>query len=446
MFSKSLKLGNYLLLIIGLMALGLTSLAPFASEKLGTLVGVNNGDTAWMLTASSLVLLMTPGLSFFYGGMVDSKNVIATMFKSYICIGVVSIVWLIVGFSLVFGDSIGGFIGDPRTFFFFKGVGFNAHPTLSPTIPLLLFAMFQLKFAIITPALITGSFAERVKFKSYVFFSILFCIFVYSPLAHMTWHPDGILRKAGILDFAGGTVVHLSAGLVALIGAIYLGQRRYASHGAPPAHLPFVILGTGMLWFGWFGFNAGSALAANGVAALAFATTNTACAAAMVTWILADIMLGRKPSALGACIGAIVGLVAITPGAGYVSVAHSVVIGAVAALISHLAVQYRSRSQIDDTLDVFPCHGLGGMVGMLLTAVFAMEGGLVTGQTHLFTVHAIGLVVVCIYCTVTALVLYWITDRLFGLRVDDESEKLGLDISEHGEQLFAPELLSSPSQ
>src|SRR5437773_10227718 len=239
---------------------------------------LNAGDTAWMLTATGLVLLMTPGLSFFYGGMVRMKNVVSTMLQSFVAMGVISILWIVVGFSLAFGDSIGGIIGDPRTFFMFTRVGALTHPDLAPTIPLVVFALFQLKFAIITPALITGSFAERVRFTSYLLFMCLFSIFVYSPLAHWTWHPDGFLHRMGVLDFAGGTVVHMSAGYAALAGAMVLGRRKthLAGEAHTPANIPFVILGTGMLWFGWFGFNAGSALSASGQAAMAFATTNTA--------------------------------------------------------------------------------------------------------------------------------------------------------------------------
>lgn len=435
MENRKLFTPYYFLAVATLLGVGLLAFSNFILPE-AEAGKIDIGDTAWMLTASSLVLLMTPGLSFFYGGMVNARNVISTMFQSFLAIGIVSLFWVVVGFSLTFGDSIGGIIGDPRTFFLFRNVGMGSYQKLAPTIPLLLFAMFQLKFAIITPALITGSFAERVKFKAYTLFSILFVIFIYCPLAHMTWHPDGVLHKAGILDFAGGTVVHLSAGVVALAGAMYLGRRKYSSHESAPTHLPFVMLGTGMLWFGWFGFNAGSALGANGTAALAFATTNTASAVAMLTWLLADVLTGKKPSSLGACVGAVVGLVAITPGAGFVTVIHSAFIGAIAALVSHLAVQWKTRTQIDDTLDVFPCHGLGGAVGMVLTAVFAKEGGLVTGQTHLFMIHIVGLAVVIIYCLGMGYTLYYITDKLVGMRVDAESERLGLDISQHDEQIF----------
>lgn len=395
------------------------------------------GDTAWMLTATALVLLMTPGLSFFYAGMVDRRNVISTMLQSFIAMGIISIVWVGVGFSLAFGDSIGGLIGDPRTFFMLRNVGAAPHPTLSPTIPLALFAVFQLKFAIITPALITGAFAERVRFSSYMLFVCLFSLFIYCPLAHWTWHPQGFLRQWGVLDFAGGTVVHMAGGLAALAGAVFLGPR--VSHSLRayqnPAHIPYVLLGTGMLWFGWFGFNAGSALAANGLAARAFLTTNTASAAAMLAWIFFDCARGRKPSALGACIGAVVGLVAITPAAGFVSVGASLFIGMVASISSNLAVHLRTKTSLDDTLDVFPCHGVGGMIGMVLTAIFADDVGLIHGHTATLVSHLSALVVVTCFTLVGSYALYVITHWTIPMRVTYDEERVGLDLSQHGEQI-----------
>ena len=398
---------------------------------------VSAGDTAWMLTATGLVLLMTPGLSFFYGGMVQRKNVISTMLQSFIAMGVVSILWVAVGFSLAFGDSIGGLVGDPRTFFMFRGVGGATHPDLAPTIPLALFAMFQLKFAIITPALITGSFAERVRFSSYILFITFFTLVVYCPLAHWTWHPKGFLRVWGVLDFAGGTVVHLSAGFAALAGALFLGRRKahVAAEPLVPANIPFVLLGTGMLWFGWFGFNAGSALAANETAVTAFLTTNTASAAAMLAWVLFDAVRGRRPSALGAAIGAVVGLVAITPAAGYVTVGQSVFIGFASSLISNLAVHWKSKSTLDDTLDVFPCHGVGGIVGMLMTGLFAGKSGLVYGDPTLFITHLKALVIAAVFTFGVSYVLYAVTDAVITLRVRPEQEEQGLDLSQHAESL-----------
>ena len=398
---------------------------------------IDTGDVAWMLTATGLVLLMTPGLSFFYGGMVRANNVISTMLQSFVAMGVISVVWVVVGFSLAFGESIGGVIGNPATYFMFNGVNGLTHAALSPTIPLVLFALFQLKFAIITPALITGSFAERVRFSAYLLFMCLFSVAIYSPLAHMTWHPDGVLRQLGVLDFAGGTVVHLSAGCAALAGALVLGRRRVHLERLrhEPANIPFVMLGTGMLWFGWFGFNAGSALAASGQAAMAFATTNTASASAALAWMFFDGLRGRKPSALGACIGAVVGLVAITPAAGYVTIGASLCIGTVAAVISNCVVHWKSRSTIDDTLDVFPCHGVGGAVGMIATAVFAREAGLVAGRVDTLIVHVAALAFVTAYTFGGSWLLYKLTDVIIPLRVSGEQEAVGLDLSQHGESV-----------
>ncbi|MGH7496649.1 MAG: ammonium transporter [bacterium] len=401
---------------------------------------INSGDVAWMLTATGLVLLMTPGLSFFYGGMVRAKNVISTMLQSFIALGVISILWVVVGFSLAFGESLGGqgsgLIGNPLTYFMFSRVGSATHPDLAPTIPLILFALFQLKFAIITPALITGSFAERVRFSGYLLFICLFSIFIYAPIAHWTWHPNGFLRQWGVLDFAGGTVVHMSAGFAALAGALVLGPRKdYSREPHAPANVPFVILGTGMLWFGWFGFNAGSALAASELATSAFLTTNTASAAAMLAWILFDAIRGRKPSALGACIGAVVGLVAITPAAGYVNVGASIFIGTLASIISNYAVHLKTKSTIDDTLDVFPCHGVGGTVGMIATGIFAHNVGLMHGDPKTFLYHLLAIVIVGVYSFGGAYLLYKLTDKIIPLRVFPEHEEIGLDLSQHGETI-----------
>jgi Amt family ammonium transporter len=394
---------------------------------------IDSGDTAWMIVASAFVLLMTPGLSFFYGGMVSKKNIISTMLQSFIALGVISILWVLVGFSLAFGDSIGGIIGNPLTYFAFNNVGLEPNSDFSSTIPFLLFALFQLKFAIITPALITGSFAGRVRFRSYIFFMVLFSLLIYSPLAHMTWHPDGLFRNWGILDFAGGTVVHMSAGFAALAGAIFLGKRKKIIEN--PANVPYVILGTGLLWFGWFGFNAGSALGANSDAVIAFANTNIASATAMITWIFYERMLGRKMSAVGACIGAVVGLVAITPAAGFVNIGQSMFIGFIAAIISNYAIHLKNKTNVDDTLDVFPSHGVGGIVGMLLTAVFAKQVGLIYGQTDTFLYHLLGLVLVSVYCFFGSYLLYMFVDRVLTMRVREDQEERGLDLSQHGEKL-----------
>jgi len=421
--------------LLGLALLGV--LVPAAPAVVGA-APINAADTAWMLTASALVLLMTPGLSFFYGGMVRAKNVISTLMQSFIAMAVVSLIWVVVGFSLSFGHSFHGLIGDPRTFFMFRGVGGQTDALLAPTIPLVVFALFQMKFAIITPALITGAFAERVRFKAYVLFMVLFSLFIYAPLAHWTWHPEGFLRQWGVLDFAGGTVVHMSAGFAALAGALVLGRRHKEpgeSSSHAPANLPFVLLGTGMLWFGWFGFNAGSALAANDTAALAFGTTNTASAAAMLGWIAFDLWRGRKPSALGAAVGAVVGLVAITPAAGYVTIGQSIAIGLIASLVSNVAVHLKSKSGLDDTLDVFPCHGIGGVVGMVLTGVFANEVGLIHGHTRTFLFHLLALAIVGAFSFGGSYLLYKLVNLIVPLRVEREQELEGLDQSQHGESV-----------
>lgn len=410
----------------------------------------NNADIAWILVASSLVFLMTPGLSFFYGGMVNRKNVISTMMQSFIATGLISIVWVVVGFSLAFGKSINGIIGDPTTFFMFKNVGSGAPWSLAPTIPLLLFALFQMKFAIITPALVVGAVAERIRFTSYVLFMVLFSLLVYAPIAHWTWHPDGILFKLGVLDFAGGTVVHISAGCAALAGALVLKRRKdhIEKKELQPANIPFVLLGTGLLWFGWFGFNAGSALGANALAATAFATTNTATAAAGLSWVFFDVIRGRKPSALGFCIGAVVGLVAITPAAGYVAIPQSIFIGFIAAIVSNMAVHWKSKTSIDDTLDVFPCHGLGGMVGMLLTGVFATKAmneagnnGWFYGNFELFKNQVLGLLLVVGYSFVMSIAIFKLINLIHPLRVTEDEEALGLDMTQHNEN-YHPALMT----
>lgn len=392
---------------------------------------VNYTDVTWILTATIFVLMMTPGLSFFYGGMVRQKNVISTILQSFIAMGVISVLWVVFGFSLAFGNDIGGFVGNPATFFMFNGVGAKTNALLSPTIPLALYALFQMKFAIITPSLITGSFAERVRFSAYMVFMILFCIFVYCPLAHWTWHPDGFLRQLGVVDFAGGIVVHASSGVAAFTGAIFLGRRCDRGGDRTPANIALVILGASMLWLGWFGFNAGSSLAANGVAVKAFLNTNTASATAMLAWVFFDSLRGRKPSAMGAAIGAVVGMVAITPSAGYVTVGQSMFIALITTIVCNVAVHWKNYNSVDDALDVFPTHGVGGITGTILTGVFV--NGLVAGNIHVFLIHLLAVVIVCVYTFVVTYALYWITDRMIPMRVSVKSEHIGLDISQHDE-------------
>ncbi|RZK39613.1 MAG: ammonium transporter [Pedobacter sp.] len=422
------------LVIIAVLALFIPLLPNFDEGKYSA------PDIAFVLIAAALVFLMTPGLAFFYGGMVHRKNVLSTMIKSVVAAGVITVLWIVCGFSLAFGDSIGGFIGDPTTFLFFKGV--NSGPAWG-TIPLSLFAVFQLMFAIITPGLVVGAVAERIKFTSYILFIVLFAIFVYSPLAHWTWHSAGYLFKEGVLDFAGGTVVHISAGMAALAGALVLKRRKsHMEHAeVPPANIPYVLIGTGLLWFGWFGFNAGSALGANALAVSAFLTTNTAAGAAGLSWMFFDVARGKKPSVLGFCIGAVVGLVAITPGAGFVSIPASIFIGVFAAVVSNLVVSWKQKTSLDDTLDVFPCHGVGGIVGMLLTGVFATKtvnaagaDGLLYGNPAFFFTQLKGAVIVIVFSFVMSFIIFKVVNLVQPIRVSAEEEEEGLDASQHNEK------------
>ncbi|MHB1179295.1 MAG: ammonium transporter [Daejeonella sp.] len=412
----------------------------------------NTADIAWVLVATALVFLMTPGLAFFYGGMVHRKNVISTMIKSVVAAGVVSILWVTVGFSLAFGNTIGGFIGDPSTFLFFKGVNSGAPWSLAPTIPLTLFALFQLMFAIITPGLVVGAVAERIRFTSYILFICLFSLLVYAPLAHWTWHPEGFLFKMGVFDFAGGTVVHISAGMAALAGALVLKRRKvHMDHQEiPPANIPYVLIGTGLLWFGWFGFNAGSALGANALAVSAFATTNIAAAAAGLSWMFFDVLRGKKPSVLGFCIGAVVGLVAITPGAGLVAIPQSIFIGVVSAIISNLAIYWKSKTSLDDTLDVFPCHGVGGIVGMLLTGLLATKtvnaagaDGWFYGDAAFFFTQLKGVAIVVAFSFTVSFAIFKFINFIQPIRVSVEEEEEGLDASQHNEKYSQGTLIVS---
>jgi Amt family ammonium transporter len=426
------------------------AIAALFVPQLPSYVGNDNtyssANIAWILVATALVFIMTPGLAFFYGGMVHRKNIISTMIKSIVSAGIVTIIWVTIGYSLSFGESINGIIGNPLTHLFFKGVADGA-PSLQGgvpfTIPLLLFAIFQLMFAIITPSLVVGAVAERIKFTSYTLFIVLFILFVYAPLAHWSWHPNGFLLKMGALDFAGGTVVHISAGCAALAGAIVLKSRRakLEQQEIPPANIPYVLIGTGLLWFGWFGFNGGSALGANSLAINAFATTNTAAAAAGLAWMFFDVMRGKKPSVLGFCIGAVVGLVSITPSAGFVGIPQSIFIGVVGAVISNVLSHAFRLSRVDDTLDVFPCHGIGGIVGMLLTGVFASKAinpagndGLFYGNPAFFLTQLKAMVIVVAYSFTVSFGIFKLISSILPLRVSLEEEELGLDKTQHDEK------------
>lgn len=426
---------------IGLLCLFSGTLFPETPVAEENIPKFDSADMAWMLLSSAMVLIMTPGLGFFYGGMVRKKNVISTILQSFVAMGVVSVIWVLVGFSLSFGSSIAGIIGNPSDYILFRNVGTQTAWPLAPTIPFLLFAVFQMKFAVITPALITGAFAERIRFWAYMLFITLFSLIIYSPLAHAVWHPQGILFRYGVLDFAGGTVVHMSAGWAALAAALFLKKRTEIIHN--PSRITYVILGTALLWFGWFGFNAGSAVSSSTLAVQAFANTTVASAAAAIAWGFIEKIKGKKLSAMGICIGAVVGLVAITPAAGYVSIPHALFIGIAAVTVSSLVVDWRSKTNIDDTLDVFPCHGVGGMTGMVLTGVFAdpsinpavTEAGLFFGETQLFIKHLIALVAVSAFAFGGSYALLYFTNLIMPLRVHEAYEKEGLDQSQHGESL-----------
>jgi len=412
----------------------------------------SSSDIAWVLVSTALVFLMTPGLAFFYGGMVNRKNVISTMIKSVVAAGIVGVLWVVCGFSLAFGESVGGVIGNPTTFAFYNGVKSGAPWVGAPTIPLTLFSLFQLMFAIITPGLVVGAVAERIRFTSYVLFIVLFALLVYAPVAHWSWHPEGFLAKMGAWDFAGGTVVHITAGCAALAGALVLKRRKsHLDHKEiPPANVPYVLIGTGLLWFGWFGFNAGSALGANGLAVNALGTTSTAASAAGLAWMFFDVIKGKKPSVLGFCIGAVVGLVAITPAAGYVGIPQSIIIGLVGAIVSNIAVGIKQRSKLDDTLDVFPCHGIGGMTGMLLTGVFASTAvhgiaggpnGLFYGNPGFFFTQLKAMGIVAGYSFAVSYGIFRFINFVTPIRVSEKDEELGLDASQHNEKYLQGTLL-----
>jgi Amt family ammonium transporter len=403
---------------------------------------IDSGDTTWLLVSSALVLVMTPALAFFYGGMVRKKNILSTLNLSFIMMCLISIQWLLYGYSLAFGSDVGGIIGG-LDFLGFTGVG--AEPSAyAPTIPHMLFAAFQMMFAIITPALITGAFVERVRFKTFIVFSLLWATLVYDPVAHWVWG-GGILGAAGLgaLDFAGGTVVHITAGFSALAFALAIGPRKgFGKTSFEPSNIPFSVLGAGLLWMGWFGFNGGSALAANGTAVHALFTTNTAAAAAGLVWMILS-WIDNKPSVLGIVTGAVVGLVAITPGAGFVTPIGALIIGALVAPISYYAIKFiKGRNLIDESLDVFACHGLGGLWGALATGLFAASSvggvdGLFYGNPGQFLAQLwAALLAIAVSFGVT-FVLAKVLNAIMGLRVSDSEEQVGLDISEHAERAYA---------
>jgi len=404
---------------------------------------INSGDTAWVMIATALVLMMVPALAFFYGGMVRKKNILSTLNLSFVMIAMLSIQWVLFGYSLVFGPDHGGLIGGLK-YLGFSGVGTTPNLQYAATIPHMAFALFQMMFAIITPALITGAFVERVRFKTFLVFALIWATLVYDPVAHWVWGAGGFFRNLGALDFAGGTVVHITAGYSALAFAIVIGARKgFGSRTFEPHNIPYSVLGAGLLWVGWFGFNGGSALAANGIAVNAIVTTNTAAASAGLVWMLLS-WLDNKPSVLGIITGAVVGLVAITPAAGFVTPMSAMIIGAVAAPISYYAIRLRQRRNLDESLDVWACHGIGGTWGALATGLFATKAvnpqganGLFYGNPSQFLIQLLTVVVTIVFAFGMTFLITKLLSRFMSLRVSDDEEEVGLDISEHGEQAYA---------
>lgn len=408
---------------------------------------LNSGDIAWVACSSALVMLMTPALGFFYAGLVRKKNLVSTLVQCIAIFAVASIVWALWGYSLAFGPSMGGWVGN-LSLVGLTGVGAMPDPQYASTIPALLFFFFQLKFAAITPALIVGAFAERIRFKALLIFIVLWITAIYAPVAHWVWNPAGWLKGVGAIDFAGGTVVHIAAGFSALAAAMMIGKRHDYKNGEAvefkPNSIPFVILGTALLWFGWFGFNAGSALAANPLAVNALVVTNLAAAAAAISWMVMDWVSIGKPSAVGISVGAVCGLVAITPASGYVGVGSAIFIGLVAGVLSNRVAHWRSsRTSLDDSLDVFACHGVSGVWGALATGLFATltvnaggVNGWLYGNPKQFGAQVVASIVVAMFSFVGSYVLLKIIDWFTPVRVSKQDEDHGLDMSQHGEEAY----------
>jgi Amt family ammonium transporter len=395
------------------------------------MIMINSGDTTWVLISTALVILMTPALAFFYGGMVRKKNLLSTLMLSVVILCLISVQWVLYGYSLAFGPDKGGLVGN-LDWAGLIGVGQSPHPGYAATIPHLAFMIFQLAFAVITPALITGAFVERISFAGFLMFTLVWSTIVYDPVAHWVWGIGGWLRDLGALDFAGGTVVHITAGVTALAVALVVGKRKgYGKYPMEPSNIPLTVLGAFLLWFGWFGFNGGSALTAGGLATSAFVVTNTAAAAAGLTWMVVS-WTHKRPSVLGLATGAVVGLVAITPASGYVSPLSALIIGSVAAIISYYAILIRVKSGLDDSLDVFACHGMGGITGALATGLFAEKAINAAGNNG-FGVQAIAVVSVAAFAFIISFILAKVIDAVFSLRARPEEEEVGLDISQHGE-------------
>jgi Amt family ammonium transporter len=405
---------------------------------------IDSADTAWVLVSTALVMIMTPGLALFYGGMVRGKNVLSTFMHSFFALGLMTLQWVVVGYSLAFAPDVGGGMLGGLDYVLLRGVGFESAP-LAASIPHLAFMAFQMMFAVITPALISGAFAERLKFSTYALFILLWATLVYDPICHWVWGPGGWLAQRGALDFAGGTVVHLSAGISALVFAVLLGRR---INPKPPHNLPLTLLGAGLLWFGWFGFNAGSALAANGKAALALVNTHIAAAAAAVAWAAVEWIRQGKPTALGVASGLVAGLVAVTPAAGFVSPMGALAIGAITAPVCFFAVLLKGRLRYDDSLDAFGIHGVGGALGALLTGVCASAAwnspadpakgvsGVLEGNVAVLGEQAFSVLAVGAYAAVVTWIILKVLDATLGLRVPEDAEREGLDVSLHGEEAY----------
>ncbi|MDO8472890.1 MAG: ammonium transporter [Dehalococcoidia bacterium] len=410
-------------------------------------MNINAGDTAWVLMSAALVLLMTPGLAFFYGGLVGRKNALSTIMHSFILIALVSIQWVLWGYTLAFGPDHAHLSGG-LDWIGLRNVGMDPNPDYAATIPHQAFMIYQAMFAIITPALISGAFAERMKFKAFLLFSIIWITLVYDPLAHWVWGMGGWMRNWGIMDFAGGTVVHISSGVAALAAALYIKPRLgYKKEAKEPHNIPFVVLGAGLLWFGWFGFNAGSALAANGLATNAFVVSNIAAAMGALTWMTMSWAFGGAPSVVGAAAGAVVGLVAITPAAGFVGPMPAILIGLGAGVFCYLATRLRAGwKNVDDALDVWACHGIGGTWGAIATGLFASVAINASGANGVFSGGAasvLGKQVLAVgvswgFSFVMTLGILWVVNKAIGLRVEESQEERGLDVSQHGEQAYVP--------
>ena len=401
---------------------------------------IDSGDTAWILVSTALVMLMTPGLALFYGGMVRGKNVLGTIMQSFIAIAIVSVQWILIGYSLAFGPDVHGIIGNLH-WAGLNGVGIEPNPDYAPTIPHISFMMYQAMFAVITPALITGAFAERMKFSAFFVFTLLWSTLVYDPVAHWVWGSGGWLKEMGTLDFAGGIVVHLISGISALAAAVIIGRRKgYLREAMYPHNLPMTVLGAGLLWFGWFGFNAGSALSAGTLSAMAFVATHTSAVSATLIWVIIEWMHRGKPTMFGAATGSIAGLATITPASGFVSPMSSLIIGLAAGAVCYGALNMKGRLGYDDSLDAFGVHGIGGALGTLATGLFAQtlinpsgSNGLFFGAQKLFVSQMFAILITAAYSFIVSVIILKLLDKVIGLRIDEESEVSGLDISQHGE-------------